>query len=84
MARDSKKLDGGVPVGAPQDYTTGGNVITPVEGLSVDAGIGKPPRGGPYGAIGDGEFPTAGKMPGGNSKAINSFLGSGNPGGGKR
>lgn len=84
MARSRDKLDGGVPVGDPQVTTTGGNVVTPVAGLSNDAGIGKPPRGGAYGAIADGDIPTGSKMPGGNSKAMNSFFGSQNPGGGKR
>jgi hypothetical protein len=82
MARNRDKLDGGVPVGDPQTTTTGGNVVTPVAGLSSDAGAGKPPRGGAYGAIADGpDIPSGSKMPGGNSKAIGAFFGSQNPGG---
>jgi hypothetical protein len=82
MARERSKLDGGVPVGAPQENTTGGNVITPVQALFNDAGAGTPTRPGPYGAIADGpQFPTASKMPGGNAKAMGSFFGADKPGG---
>ena len=82
MARERSKLDGGVPVGPPQDNVTGGNVISPVEALANDAGAGRPVRPGPYGAIADGpQFPTGSKMPGGNAKAMGSFFGSQNPGG---
>jgi len=77
-------LDGGVPVGGDQFHTTSGGLISPVEGLSNDAGVGKPPKPGVYGAIAEGpSFPGSGKMPGGNGKAIGAFFGSKKPGGGK-
>jgi len=81
MAKD--KLDGGVPVGDDQFHVTAGNVITPVGGLQNDAGVGKPPKPGVYGAIGEGEYPSGSKVPGGNGKAIGAWFGSKNPGGGK-
>ena len=83
MARDTSKLDGGVPVGPSQFSVTSGNVISVVEGLSSDAGSGKPPAPGAYGAIGTTEFPSAEKIPGGNPKALGAFFGSSKPGGGK-
>lgn len=77
-----KKLDGGVPVGGKQFTTTGGNVITPVEGFQNNSGVGIPPCPGAYGAPAEGpEFPSAEKMPSGNAKAIGAFFGTKNPGG---
>lgn len=76
-----KDLDGGVPVGPPQIHITGGNVVTPVDNLASDAGLGSPPTVGPYGAPGEDDIPSGSKMPGGNSKAIRAFFGSGKPGG---
>lgn len=85
MAKEkSSGLDGGAAVGPSQNFTTSGNLSTPVEGLSSDAGSGKPPPAGAYGAIAKGpDIPTAEKMPGGNAKAMGAFFGSKNPGGGK-
>jgi hypothetical protein len=85
MAKNVSKteLDGGVKPGIPQFTTTAGNVISPVAGLSNDAGASKPPVVGPYGSVGDDSFPSGEKMPSGNSKAIGSFFGSKSPGGTK-
>lgn len=83
MAKDSSHLDGGVKVGIPQIITTPGNVVSPVQGFTADAGSGKPPTVGPYGAVGEATIPSGEKVPGGNSKAIGAFFGSKNPGGGK-
>lgn len=78
------KLDGGVPVGEAQFHVTGGNIIQPVCGLQNDAGLGKPPAPGAYGAPErDASFPEGSKMPSGNAKAMGAFFGSKNPGGGK-
>ena len=77
-------LDGGVPVGPSQFHVTSGNLISPVEGLESDAGLGKPPTPGAYGARADGpSFPDSGKFPGGNAKAYTAYFGTKNPGGGK-
>lgn len=63
-----------------QFTVTGGGVITPVEGLSSDAGLGKPPAPGEYGAQPSGEFPSSGKVPGGNAKAMSAYFGKGKRG----
>lgn len=82
MAKE--KLDGGVPTGDAQLHTTGGNVVTPVCAFQSDAGLGKPPRPGAYGAPErGGEIPSGSKMPSGNSKAMGAYFGTKNPGGGK-
>lgn len=85
MAKEkSSGLDGGAAVGPSQTFTTTGNVVTGVEGLSSDAGSGKPPAPGAYGAVARGpDIPSGEKMPGGNAKAMGAFFGSKNPGGGK-
>jgi hypothetical protein len=73
-----------VPVGPSQFHVTSGNIVSPIEGLSSDAGLGKPPAPGAYGARADGPaFPTGEKVPGGNAKAMGAYFGSKNPGGGK-
>lgn len=80
--KKGRDLDGGVPVGPPQHFTTGGNVITPVEGFASDSGCGKPPAPGVFGAIASGPtFPEGSKMPGGNGKAQDAYFGSRKPGG---
>jgi len=77
-------LDGGVPVGPPQHFTTSGNIVHPVEGLSNDAGCGNPPQPGAYGARADGPgYPSAEKVGGGNAKAMSAYFGTKSPGGGK-
>jgi hypothetical protein len=63
-----------------QVHITPGNVMSPVEGFSSDAGLGKPPTVGCYGAPGDGEIPTGEKMGGGTGRAIKAFF-KGNGGG---
>lgn len=78
------KLDGGVKSNIPSIFTSSGNVVTPVQGLSNDAGCAKPPGVGAYGAPGEGTIPSGEKMPSGNSKALGAFFGSQNPGGGKK
>jgi len=83
MAKSTKTVGGLDAKGCPQFFETSGAVITPVEGFSSDAGLGKPPAPYAYGKPSDGEFPSGGKMPGGNGKAMKAFFGSGKPSGGK-
>lgn len=70
--------------GISQAHQTSGGISHPVEGLSNDAGLGKPPAPDAYGPVGTGSLPCGGKTPGGNSKAINAWFGSQSPGGGKK
>jgi hypothetical protein len=70
--------------GIPQLFTTGGNIVHPVEALESDAGCGKPPKPDAYGPVGDASMPTGSKMPGGNEKAMKAWFGSEHPGGGKK
>ena len=71
--------------GIPQLHTTGGNIVSPVEGLSSDAGLGKPPAPDAYGPPGKGgEIPSGSKVPGGNEKAMTAWFGTSSPGGGKK
>lgn len=75
------KLDGGAAVGPPQIIITGGNVVSPVDAFENNAGIGPPPKVGPYGAIGDDEIPRGEKYPSGNAKAMKAYFGTQKPGG---
>lgn len=70
--------------GIPQIFTTTGNLVTPVQGLSSDAGCGKPPAPDAYGPPGTGAIPSGSKYPGGNSKAMTAWFGVQSPGGGKK
>lgn len=69
--------------GIPQVFKTSGNVETPVQGLSSDAGLGKPPAPDAYGPVGTGSIGTGEKKPGGNAKALDAWFGTKSPGGGK-
>lgn len=83
--RNSEKLDGGVPVGDEQFRATTGNVLTSVGGFMNDAGAGKPPAPGAYGAIAQGpDYPTGSKFAGGNTRAMTAWTGTRGPGGGGR
>lgn len=58
-----------------QVRTTPGGLSTPVEGFESDAGLGKPPVPGCYGAVDDGEIPTSGKVGGGTGRAFDAYFG---------
>jgi hypothetical protein len=63
-----------------QIHITPGNIASPVEGFSSDAGAGKPPTVGCYGAPGEEMIPSGEKMPGGTKSAIKAYF-KGNGGG---
>lgn len=57
-----------------QVFTTSGNIATPVEGLSSDAGLGKPPVPGCYGQADTGSIPSGEKMPSGTGRAMKAYF----------
>ena len=83
MGSDKAGLTSSFKGGESQLHTTSGNVVSPVDGLSNDAGLGKPGAPGAYGPVEDGSIPSGSKVPSGNSKAMGAFFGSAKPGGGK-
>lgn len=83
MGSDKAGLTSSDKGGEPQLSTTSGNVVTPVNAFSHDAGVGSQPCPGAYGPVEDGSIPSGSKVPSGNSKAIGAFFGSASPGGGK-
>lgn len=63
-------------------FKTAGGVITPIEGLSNDAGLGKPPTVSCYGKPTETAIPDSGKEGGGTNRAIKAFfkgMGGGKP-----
>lgn len=55
-------------------FPSQGNVVAFAEGLSSDAGCGKPPKVGEYGAPSHAEIPSGEKMPGGTGRALKTYF----------
>jgi|HubBroStandDraft_6_1064221.scaffolds.fasta_scaffold02042_19 hypothetical protein len=69
------------PEGCPQVFVTKGNIVTPIEGFSSDAGAGEPPRPGMYGQARMGpEIPKGEKKASGDEKAMSAYFGNGKRG----
>lgn len=58
-------------------FISGGNIASPIEGLSSDAGLGKPPKVGEYGEPSMAAIPTAEKKGKGTGGAITGYFGYG-------